>query len=496
MRRAGILGQGKFARRDRQRQVQLEILLAAGQGRRQGRQGDQYTGDRSFLFIEYCFHSSESFGLLQAVSLVFVVVEVVLRVGDLRVGNGVVAVARFDEAGRRIELQRAIVAVARHRIVPDAPAHQIVLALEFAEELPRPFVANLLFQACGRTVDVVAQSGARAGHVEVLDRLLVVFFVEVALGHHQQRVGVAEYLVIVAVGRCLHVRAPEFRTAPGTGVGAVEGLVFIAPRHVVFGADILAHLGLESLTEVDVRPHGRPYGRLIAEFGNVDAVVDGRVGRTRIGLADAGHVGGIGETALRVGVLNLHDGFGSVLVAEEDVLGVVVLRQGAVDGLDLLQRFEGSVPLLVPHGHFGDEHVGAGGSQPVGLVVVGASLVDERRDRLQVFDYCRARFVGIHARQHLNAVEYFVVGDVVEVLDGSKVPQYYGGWYPSMNSLIGNIGIVESVTRRDEHSMAVSLKNHSSVFDSRGLLKIGNGAFKLLTFYESTFKEKKDWMSL
>ena len=54
--------------------------------------------------------------------------------------------ARFDEAGRRIELQRAIVAVARHRIVPDAPAHQIVLALEFAEELPRPFVANLLFQ--------------------------------------------------------------------------------------------------------------------------------------------------------------------------------------------------------------------------------------------------------------------------------------------------------------------------------------------------------------
>ena len=88
------------------------------------------------------------------------------------------------------------------------------------------------------------------------------------------------------------------------------------------------------------------------------------------------------------------------------------------------------------------------------------------------------------------------VGDVVEILDGSKVPQYYGGWYPSMNSLIGNIGIVESVTRRDEHSMAVSLKNHSSVFDSRGLLKIGNGAFKLLTFYENAFKDKKDWMSL
>lgn len=65
-----------------------------------------------------------------------------------------------------------------------------------------------------------------------------------------------------------------------------------------------------------------------------------------------------------------------------------------------------------------------------------------------------------------------------------------------MNSLIGNIGIVESVTRRDEHSMAVSLKNYSSVFDSRGLLKIGNGTFKLLTFYESAFKDKKDWISL
>ena len=88
------------------------------------------------------------------------------------------------------------------------------------------------------------------------------------------------------------------------------------------------------------------------------------------------------------------------------------------------------------------------------------------------------------------------VGDVVEVLDGSKVPQYYGGWYPSMNSLIGNIGIVESVTRGDAHTMAVILKNQSALFDSRGLLKIGNGAFKLLTFYESTFKEKKDWMSL
>ena len=156
---------------------------------------DQYAGDRSFLFIEYCFHSSESFGLLQAVSLVFVVVEVVLRVGDLRVGNGVVAVARFDPAVSRVELQIGVVAVVRYGFVPDAPADQVVLALEFAEKLAGALVADLLLEARGGAEGVLGQIGARAGHVEVLDRLLVVFFVEVALGHHQQRVGIARALV-------------------------------------------------------------------------------------------------------------------------------------------------------------------------------------------------------------------------------------------------------------------------------------------------------------
>ena len=137
-------------------------------------------------------------------------------------------------------------------------------------------------------------------------------------------------------------------------------LAVVFPRHVQRFALVVAFFGLETVAEVAVGAHGGPGGHARAHFGNLHAVVDRRIGRTRVGLADAGHVGGIGETALRVGVLNLHDGFGSVLVAEEDVLGVVVLRQGAVDGLDLLQRFEGSVPLLVPHGHFGDEHVGAG----------------------------------------------------------------------------------------------------------------------------------------
>ena len=82
---------------------------------------------------------------LESVLLVFVVVQSAARIDHLRVGDGVVFVAGLD---RGLDLR--IVRKRRRAFVPDAPAHQIVLALEFAEEFPRPFVANLLFQACGR----------------------------------------------------------------------------------------------------------------------------------------------------------------------------------------------------------------------------------------------------------------------------------------------------------------------------------------------------------
>ena len=55
--RSGILGQRQLPRRDRQRQFQFEVLLTTGQSRRKRHYGDQQTDDRSFLFIEYCFHS-------------------------------------------------------------------------------------------------------------------------------------------------------------------------------------------------------------------------------------------------------------------------------------------------------------------------------------------------------------------------------------------------------------------------------------------------------
>ena len=99
----------------------------------------------------------------------------------------------------------AVPAVVRYGFVPDAPADQVVLALEFAEKLAGALVADLLLEARGGAEGVLGQIGARAGHVEVFDRLFVVFLIEIALGHHQQRVGIAEDLVVVAVGRGLHV---------------------------------------------------------------------------------------------------------------------------------------------------------------------------------------------------------------------------------------------------------------------------------------------------
>lgn len=169
--------------------------------------------------------------------------------------------ARFDAAGRRVELQIAVIALSVTASSPDAPANQIVLALELAEELPGPLVADLLFETRGSAVSVIGQTGARTGHIEVFDRLLVIILVEIAFGHHEQGIGITEHLVVVAVGRSLHVRTPELRPAPRTGVRAVERLVPVAPGHVVFGANVLAHFGLEPLTEIDVRTHGGPYGR-------------------------------------------------------------------------------------------------------------------------------------------------------------------------------------------------------------------------------------------
>ena len=57
VRRSGILGQRQLPRRNRQGQFQFEVLLTTGQDRRKRHDGGQQTGDRSFLFIEYCFHS-------------------------------------------------------------------------------------------------------------------------------------------------------------------------------------------------------------------------------------------------------------------------------------------------------------------------------------------------------------------------------------------------------------------------------------------------------
>ncbi len=181
------------------------------------------------------------------------------------------------------------------------------------------------------------------------------------------------------------------------------------------GADILAHLRLKALAEIYVGTHGSPNRRLIAQLGNLHAIVNRRVGSTRTRRADASHVGGIGQTAQYVDVLHLHDRLRGVLVPEHDILGIVVLFEIAVDLLDLLQRIERRVPLLVPHGHLGDEHIGAGRTQTGAGIVGGTRLRSQRSDRLQILDHLSTGFGGIHARQHLNPVQDFVIGHVVEI---------------------------------------------------------------------------------
>lgn len=63
------------------------------------------------------------------------------RIDHLRVGDGVVFVAGLD---RGLDLR--IVRKRRRAFVPDAPAHHVELALEFAQQLAAAFVLDLVEQ--------------------------------------------------------------------------------------------------------------------------------------------------------------------------------------------------------------------------------------------------------------------------------------------------------------------------------------------------------------
>lgn len=60
-------------------------------------------------------------------------------------------------------------------------------------------------------------------------------------------------------------------------------------------------------------------------------------------------------------------------------------------------------------------HIGTGSPQTVGLVIVSTGLGSEGSYREQVLDNLVAGFAGVHAGQHLNPVQHFVVRNVVKI---------------------------------------------------------------------------------
>ena len=79
------------------------------------------------------------------------------------------------------------------------------------------------------------------------------------------------------------------------------------------------------------------------------------------------------------------------------------------------EGLESGVPVLVPHSHLGDEHIGRGGAQTMLLVVGGAGLGCQWGDSLKVPYTGFAGLAGVHPGQHREAVKRGEVLDVVEI---------------------------------------------------------------------------------
>ena len=58
-------------------------------------------------------------------------------------------------------------------------------------------------------------------------------------------------------------------------------------------------------------------------------------------------------------------------------------------------------------------------------------------------------------------------GDLVEILDGSNIPDYAGGWIPEMNNYIGTRAKVKRILDRE-----VEIFGSGFTFDKRGLKPI------------------------
>lgn len=64
----------------------------------------------------------------------------------------------------------------------------------------------------------------------------------------------------------------------------------------------------------------------------------------------------------------------------------------------------------------------------------------------------------------------FQAGNLVRILDGSKIPDYYGSWIPSsMGGLVGKTYIVKASYPRDNGRSSCYVFDDPHVFDARGL---------------------------
>ena len=73
-------------------------------------------------------------------------------------------------------------------------------------------------------------------------------------------------------------------------------------------------------------------------------------------------------------------------------------------------------------------------------------------------------------------VPEFEIGDVVQILDGAEVPDYFGTFVSSMQNIVGQIGVISDfLGERDGYKgyrvRKVSGDLYRFIFDSRGLKK-------------------------
>ena len=213
----------------------------------------------------------------------------------------------------------------------------------------------------------------------------------------------------------LHIRAPELRAEERRRRGVlhrVEHLAVPFPDDCHRPPEVIVLLRQQVVDQIVVGLRRSPARGVVAEFLDHNPVIF--VAAPSVRHTKAGQIGCVVQASGGIGVLHLKDGLGSVLHPERDVRKRVLIQR-SVDFFDLPASVQRHLPLLVPLGHLGDEHIAHGRSDPVVSYLGGSFQRKARKAFLKVLDKPRAGRVRRHSGKLGHLCECRLVSDILGV---------------------------------------------------------------------------------